>query len=136
MFDAQRSLTSPSARDVVTGDLSTLDEWTSVLALATKWEFDAHRALAIDRLSRLGTPIDRIVLARTYDIPNWLDEEYYRLCVREEALTLEEGRRLGMEDVILLAELRQRVRAHAWGYTMPLHETTVRHTIRARLATR
>ena len=126
MFNAQHSLTSPPARDVVTGDLSTLDEWTSVLALATKWEFDAHRALAIDR----------IVLARTYDIPNWLDEEYYRLCVREEALTLEEGRRLGMEDVILLAELRQRVRAHAWGYTMPLHETSVRHTNRARLATR
>ncbi len=119
---------------MLTGDLTTLDEWTSVLALATKWEFEAHRALAIDRLSRLGSPTDRIVLARAYLIPGWLEEAYYLLCIREEALTLEEGQRLGMEDVIVLAELRQRIRAHVWGYT--LHEGTVRATIRAKLNTR
>lgn len=119
-------------RDVVTGDLSTLEDWISVLALATKYEFEAHRALAIERLSRLGSPTDRLVLAREYDIPGWLEEAYYLICIREDALTLEEGHRLGMEDVIALADLRQRIRAHVpWGYT--LHEPTVRATIRAKL---
>ena len=117
-----------------TGDLTTLEEWTSVLALTTKWEFEAHRALAIDRLAHLGSPTDRIVLSRAYDIPDWLEEAYYHLCVRQEALTLEEGQRLGIEDVIILAELRQRIRAHVWNYT--LHEATVRYTIRAKLNAR
>ncbi|KAI0756345.1 hypothetical protein C8Q80DRAFT_1090969 [Daedaleopsis nitida] len=131
--DFERLLALFYPRDVLTGDLTTLEHWTSVLALATKWEFEAHRALAIDRLSRLGSPADRIVLARAYDIPNWLEEAYYHLCVREEALTLEEGLKLGMEDVIVLAELRQRIRAHglSWGYQ--LHEGTVRNTIRQKL---
>ncbi|RDX51134.1 hypothetical protein OH76DRAFT_1401907 [Lentinus brumalis] len=129
-FDRFMSLFYP--RDVVTGDLSTLEDWISVLALATKYEFEAHRALAIERLSRLGSPTDRLVLAREYDIPGWLEEAYYLICIREDALTLEEGHRLGMEDVIALADLRQRIRAHVpWGYT--LHEPTVRATIRAKL---
>ncbi|KAI0720044.1 hypothetical protein C8T65DRAFT_24056 [Cerioporus squamosus] len=130
--DFERLMSLFYARDIVTGDLTTLEDWISVLALATKYDFEAHRTLAIERLSRLGSPTDRIVLARDYDIPRWLEEAYYLLCIREEALTLEEGDRLGMQDVIALAELRQRIRAHVpWGYA--LHEPTVRATIHAKL---
>ena len=125
---------SPCLRNVAEGDLNTLDEWTSVLALATQWLFEGHRQRAITRLSHLGSAIDRIVLARRYDVPGWREDAYYQLCVRDEALTLEEGHRLGMEDVILLAELRQRIRPPAYGYAM--QEPMVRHTIRTRLAAR
>ncbi|KAI0368865.1 hypothetical protein BV20DRAFT_968647 [Pilatotrama ljubarskyi] len=118
-------------RDVVSGDLSTLDEWTSVLRLAHRYEFEQHRTLAIERLERLATPIDRILLARMYDITHWLQEAYYDLCVREEALTYDEGVRLGMADVILLADLRQRIRGPVMRSHM--HEQYIRSTIRSKL---
>ena len=110
------------------GDLSTLEDWTSVLHLATKYCFDGYRELAVARLSQLGTAVDHIVLARQYDIPEWLEEASFHLCRREEALSLEEGTRLGMKDVIVLAELRQRIRAHVWGYT--LDESAIKHSVR------
>ena len=45
---------------------------TSILSLATRWDFPSVRALAIARLQADSslTPVDRILLARTYDMPN------------------------------------------------------------------
>ncbi|KAI0931580.1 hypothetical protein AcV5_004967 [Taiwanofungus camphoratus] len=93
-----------------TGDLITVEEWTSILALATKWEFLGYRDLAIERLSQLASPVDRILLARMYDVTPWLTPAYLELCKRDEALTFEEGVRLGMKDVVLLSEIRQGIR--------------------------
>jgi len=99
-------------RNVSDGDLSTTEEWTSVLALATKWEFTDYRQLAISRLAQLASPVDRILLGRSYDIPEWITTAYLELCKRDDALTYEEGQRLGMYDVILLSDIRQSIRAN------------------------
>ncbi|KAI0778966.1 hypothetical protein BD413DRAFT_442400, partial [Trametes elegans] len=77
-------------RDVVSGDLQTVADWTSVLRLAHRYQLDAHRQLAVARLEQLASPIDRILLARQYDIPGWLEQAYFALCVREESLTIDE----------------------------------------------
>ncbi|KAI0354611.1 hypothetical protein OH77DRAFT_1425677 [Trametes cingulata] len=127
--DLARFLSLFYPRNVVSGDLNTLDEWTSVLRITHRYEFDQHRALAIERLERLATPVERIFLARTYDILHWLHDAYYDLCIREEPLTYDEGVRLGMQDVILLADLRQRIRGRLT--LSPAHEPYIRATIRA-----
>ena len=77
-----RRLTPTIDRNISDGDLSTTEEWTSVLALATQWEFADYRRLAIARLAQLASPVDRILLGRRYDIPEWLSTAYLELCTQ------------------------------------------------------
>ncbi|EED79685.1 predicted protein [Postia placenta Mad-698-R] len=69
---------------------------------------------AISRPSRSGPrfPHDRVLLARQFDVSLWLGPAYLELCKRDESLTLDEGMRLGMRDVIMLSEIRQSIRAN------------------------
>ncbi|KDQ53600.1 hypothetical protein JAAARDRAFT_136783, partial [Jaapia argillacea MUCL 33604] len=92
---------------------TTVDEWTSVLALATKWSFTTIRTLAIGELFPLASPVDKIVVGRQYDIPEWLQDAYIAICERPEALTKKEGERLGLDEVIRISQLRQDVRTSA-----------------------
>ncbi|KDQ49165.1 hypothetical protein JAAARDRAFT_82951, partial [Jaapia argillacea MUCL 33604] len=89
---------------------ATADEWTSVLTLATKWSFITIRSLAIRELFPLASPVDKIVVGRQYDIPEWLPDAYVAVCERPEALTKKEGERLGLDEVIKISQLRQDVR--------------------------
>lgn len=102
----------PRYSSAIQGDLTTAKEWTSVLALATKFQFLEYRELAITRLLQLASPIDRVLLARQFDVSPWLRPAYLELCKRDEALTLDEGMRLGMRYVIMLSEIRQSIRAN------------------------
>jgi hypothetical protein len=68
------------------------------------------RSLAIDRLSTLTSPVDRVVLARTYGVDHWLLPAYQDICVREEWLSDEEGYRLGIDDVLKIGRARQDMR--------------------------
>ena len=76
-------------------ETKTVEEWTSILRLATKWNFLSLRELAIERLFEITSPIDKIILSHTFHLPKWLPLAYARLCKRNAPLTIEEGRRLG-----------------------------------------
>lgn len=92
-------------------EINTIEEWSSVLHLASQWDFSSLRQLAIDNLAILiMSPIDRIVIGQAYHIPEWLVPAYTELCMRDDPLTLDEGKKLGMEDVITIGQLRQEVR--------------------------
>ena len=95
----------------------TLDEWTSILHLATRWEFTDIRALAIRSIQSLDiTPIDRIVLSREYDITGrWTLAAYTALCDRSEPLALSEANRLGLETSIRIAQMREQIRGPGRG---------------------
>lgn len=47
------------------------------------------------------------MLGRSHNIAEWLPSAYADICRRKDALTLEEGVRLGMEDVIRITAMRQ-----------------------------
>ncbi|EIW64163.1 uncharacterized protein TRAVEDRAFT_158128 [Trametes versicolor FP-101664 SS1] len=128
--DFERLLSLFYPRDVVSGDLSTLEQWTSVLRLTHIYEFEAHHALAVKRLAVLAPPIDRLLLSRQYDVPEWLEDAYYELCIREPSLTLEEGARLGLPEVVRIADLRQAIRVSA---RVHFPEHYIRGAIRQRL---
>jgi hypothetical protein len=93
--------------------LASLEEWTSVLHLASKWTFHTLRTQAIERLSTLATPVDKVILGRKYRVNGWLTEAYAMLCTRPESLSLDEGDRMTMEDVIKISEARQAIRSSA-----------------------
>ncbi|KAF8643553.1 hypothetical protein AX16_008941 [Volvariella volvacea WC 439] len=81
--------------------------WTSVLCVSSYLSFQSVRSLSISTLSIVATPIDKIILGRRYGITHWLDDAYCALCTRRTPLTREEGRRLGLDDVVSIMEARQ-----------------------------
>lgn len=75
------------------------------------------KLLSIHRLSFTASPIDKIVLGRRYNISEWLGGAYEAVCTRSDPLTVEEGIRLGVEDAVRIAAVRQ-----AYGYTAVRYE--------------
>ncbi|KDQ58987.1 hypothetical protein JAAARDRAFT_33720 [Jaapia argillacea MUCL 33604] len=90
--------------------VTTPEAWLSVLTLATKWSFDTIRYTAIRELTTIISPIDKIVLGRRYDVLEWLEEAYLTICRRPQALSIEEGEKLGLKEAILISQVRQEVR--------------------------
>lgn len=60
-------------------------QWTLILYLAAKWEFENIRFLAIDSLTAHALPIDKIVLGCRYGITEWLPGAYEVVCTRGSA---------------------------------------------------
>ncbi|KZP03804.1 hypothetical protein FIBSPDRAFT_1055082 [Athelia psychrophila] len=86
---------------------STVEEWSGILYLADKWSFLSVRMLAIVQIAPIASPIDKIVFGRLYGVNEWLASAYHAVCTRPNTLTLEEGRRLGVDDVIRINAIRQ-----------------------------
>ncbi|KZP03813.1 hypothetical protein FIBSPDRAFT_941334 [Athelia psychrophila] len=85
----------------------TTAQWTSILHLAAKWGFESIQLLAIDNLTATAIPVDKIVLGRRYGISDWLPGAYEAVCTRSDPLTVEEGMKLGVEDIIKISAARQ-----------------------------
>ncbi|KAI0060587.1 hypothetical protein BV25DRAFT_946750 [Artomyces pyxidatus] len=109
-FDAFLSIIYPDGRNYKTCELTTVDEWTSVLRLATEWGFVSIRGLAVERLGVIASAVDKIVLAHAHALRAWLAPAYAELCVRAAPLSAAEGRRLGVEEVLLVCAMRESTR--------------------------
>jgi hypothetical protein len=90
--------------------LSTLDEWTSVLGLASKWGFESIRSLALQELLPLASPVDKIVLGRKYGFDDWLKPAFSDVCARAEPLSLEEAEKMSNTDVTRIFQAREHAR--------------------------
>jgi hypothetical protein len=96
-------------------EIKRVEHWTSILRLASKWTFTSLRELAVKHLFKITTPIEKIVLGHTFDLPQWLPIAYGELCERETPLSIEEGRQLsqlgekGGDIVILLYQARHSI---------------------------
>jgi hypothetical protein len=96
-----------------------LDQWTDVLKLSSKWGFDDIRVTSVEAILPLASPVDKIVLGRTnIDCSGWIADAYVDLLEREESLTVDEARRMPIEDVVAIARGRcdirtEKLRSHA-----------------------
>ncbi|KAF8643575.1 hypothetical protein AX16_008963 [Volvariella volvacea WC 439] len=81
--------------------------WSSILDVSSKLTFQSIRSLSIKKLSIVGLPVDKIALGRKFDITHWLREAYRNVCTRKDTLTKEEGRKLGVDEVVGIMEGRQ-----------------------------
>ena len=100
-----------STRNFEEHDLS-YEQWRSVLNLSTRWGFSSLRKLAL-RSIKPPTPSDRLLLARTYAVDHWVIPALTALCERTAPLSLAEARRMSMEDVVLVATVREDIRSKA-----------------------
>lgn len=90
-----------------------VEEWSSILKLAHKWDFVEVKAFALRELEQLEMPaLDKIILYHTQDIDrNLLQSAYTALTVRDEPITIDEGWQLGLETALRLAHAREFARA-------------------------
>ncbi|OCH84254.1 hypothetical protein OBBRIDRAFT_799251 [Obba rivulosa] len=89
-------------------DSLTLNQWVSVLNLSTMWRFDRLRAIAIRKLSvLLDDPIQRIVLAKTYHVTEWLVPALNALARRAETLQPADVEQIGVDYALKVAAVRE-----------------------------
>ncbi|KAH9051021.1 hypothetical protein EDB83DRAFT_1360934 [Lactarius deliciosus] len=92
-------------------DLS-YEQWRSVLNLSTRWGFASLRKLALRSITP-PTSYDRLALARTYAVEDWIVPALTALCERKAPLSLDEARGMSIEDVVLVATMREDIRSTA-----------------------
>ncbi|VDC03771.1 unnamed protein product [Peniophora sp. CBMAI 1063] len=88
-------------------ELQSGEEWTAVLRLATMWKVESIRELAIQQLDDLSSPLERLVLSRSYDVQGWLLPAFVGLIMRENPLTLEEMRKIELQDLVVITTARE-----------------------------
>lgn len=72
-------------------------------------EVRARAIREIDTFRPYINPVDQATLALEHDVPHWRPIAYAALCQREQPITAAEGKRLGIETLILLMEAREAV---------------------------
>lgn len=123
-FQASRKLTCATRSSAMYDERPELskDEWISALKLSTKWFFNDLRKLAISHLSSIWMDaIDRICLAKEYQVYDWLLKGYEQVVERlvtpkrtftwrlnfvtkpKHTLTAHEGQKIGMEVALELS---------------------------------
>lgn len=64
------------------------------------------RELAVSKLTSLASAVDKLALGHEFGVTEWLAAGYAELCTRRHPLSVEEGRKLGVEAVVRIAEMK------------------------------
>ncbi|KAL1702792.1 hypothetical protein EV121DRAFT_281579 [Schizophyllum commune] len=107
-IDFQRFLSIIYPSELGVCDIRTVDEWTSVLRLASTWSVASLRQVAIREIEPKATPIDKIVLAREFGLGEaWLLPAFVALCRSSEPLEYEDAERLGLRTVLEIVRINR-----------------------------
>ena len=89
-----------------------VSDWMSVLKLSTMWCLDKLRARAIEGadagVKAMPDVVERILLARQYNVSRWLIDGYETLGKRPNYLSTLEQSKLGLKTAVKISELRER----------------------------
>ncbi|CUA72025.1 hypothetical protein RSOLAG22IIIB_04886 [Rhizoctonia solani] len=78
--------------------------------LAHMFNFSELRAYLLPLAEENLNDVDKIAFAREFGIKQWLAPAHIRLCEREEHLSGEEARKLGVESVLIISRMREQHR--------------------------
>lgn len=82
-----------------------------MLELSNMWDFKTIRETSISMLAHLPLDhVDKIMLLRKYDIPEWTTDAYTALAQREKPLSLEDAERLGLDFTMKIVQVREMTR--------------------------
>ena len=71
----------------------------------------------MEKLSEIASPTDKIVLGRLYEEGSgWLVQAFTKMAHRDEPPTQVEGRRLGVDDLVIIGQLRHRLQQCPYPY--------------------
>jgi len=99
----------------------TVEEWSSILHLAHQWDFLEVKAFALRELEQHEIdPLQKVILYHTHEIDrDLLRASYIALTERNEPITIEEGRVLGLETALTLARAREMARVPVFAGKKP-----------------
>ncbi|KAG8765047.1 hypothetical protein FRC12_007712 [Ceratobasidium sp. 428] len=83
------------------------------LPLCIKWGLEELRVAILSELEKGLDLFDRYALARELEIPEWEKYCLSALVIRPMGLTLDEGRRLGVDAVVFISTLREDARTRS-----------------------
>ncbi|KAJ7506944.1 hypothetical protein B0H11DRAFT_1969596 [Mycena galericulata] len=88
--------------------------WRDILKLADMWQMTGIKYIALNHLSRAKfDPIEKIKLCERDDVGRYQAREaYIQVCTREEPLTSTEFQALGMDPVLRIMQIRERILAN------------------------
>ena len=78
--------------------------------LTSRWKLTSLVDLDINRFPLITSQVDRLVVAYGLHVTGWLRPAFVALCIRDEPLTIEEGRRLGIDVVVCINEVRDLIK--------------------------
>jgi hypothetical protein len=79
--------------------------WLKVLHFADKWGFEVQKTYALTKLLEVGSPAEKIVAGRiTVQKPEWFIKPFLEMS--QQAVTFEDGKTLGLEDLVLLCQMQ------------------------------
>jgi hypothetical protein len=78
--------------------------------LTSQWKLTSHVDLDINHFPLITSPVNRLVVAYGLHVTGWLRPAFVALCMRDEPLTIEEGRRLGINVIICINEVRDLIK--------------------------
>lgn len=86
-----------------------LGQWVKLLHLARLWDLTTIRNLVIQELEAIKLEeVEKLELALKYEITQWYADAYLALAKRPKPLNVEEGKRLGLELSVKIAQVRER----------------------------
>jgi hypothetical protein len=90
-----------------------VEEWMSVLKLCKKWNLTSMQSKAVtqsDAQIKNMSAVEKIQLAKKYDVRKWLEEGVKTLAMREDSITVEERDKLGWESYGMIMDVREKCR--------------------------
>ena len=88
-------------------------EWIALLSISSLYDMTKIRRRAIEEITLYVPPIDpveKIVQAQKFDIPEWLPSAYKDLCRRKNPLEEREAVKIGLSVAVKIARVREAVR--------------------------
>ncbi|KAF5355536.1 hypothetical protein D9758_006287 [Tetrapyrgos nigripes] len=89
-------------------DETTMDEWKSILKLATLWRFLTLRKFAIDKLTSQEMDVtERILMGREFSVSSWIKSGYSDLVSQDGPLSMETAKSIGYEAAVRVFRARE-----------------------------
>ncbi|KIM74907.1 hypothetical protein PILCRDRAFT_25199, partial [Piloderma croceum F 1598] len=85
------------------------EKWSSIISLAHMWQFETMSYVAFKAYLALPDvgPVDKIAMRQKYDFPREvLLKVFVEICTRDAPLSVEEGQKIGLETLALIAQTR------------------------------
>lgn len=89
----------------------TKDDWCNILSISHRYECKRARERSIKEIAKLNPPInsvDKITMAKKFEVEEWLLPACVALVERQAPLTYAEAMKLGLNMTVLLSEAREK----------------------------
>ncbi|KAJ1305385.1 hypothetical protein OPQ81_000400 [Rhizoctonia solani] len=75
--------------------------------MAVLWEFSELQNYLFSLADRSFNDVDRIAFANAFELKEWLLSPHVNLCQREEPLSLDEAKKIGVDSLLIINNLRE-----------------------------